>query len=165
MRRNLPSLTTTYNSVYIYYFPVANQFTGPARGTWIWIHTNLTLTTYDISMLSSLSPFWNLRSYLLSRGPRWSLHNRHRSRGWDMLGLYVDKQWLLRNNYRGPRFNKYDLTSIINLIDTITTEFSISLQNKVNPKILWNMQFLLILHFLDRNNSHAALIQVAHDWN
>ena len=29
-------------------------------------------------------------------------------RGWNRLGLYVDKQWLLRNNYRGPRLNKYD---------------------------------------------------------
>ena len=48
------------------------------------------------------------RSYLLSRGPRWSLCNRHFPRGWDRLGFYLDKQWLLRNNHRGPRLNKYD---------------------------------------------------------
>ena len=27
-----------------------------------------------------------------------------------MLGFYVDKEWLLRNNHHGPRLNKYDHT-------------------------------------------------------
>ena len=48
------------------------------------------------------------RSYLLSRGPRWSLRNRPCSRGWEWLGFYVNKQWLLLNNHRGPRLNEND---------------------------------------------------------
>ena len=47
---------------------------------------------------------------MLSRGSPWSLCNRHFPRDWDRLGFYADKQWLLRNNHRGPRLNKYDLT-------------------------------------------------------
>ena len=46
-------------------------------------------------------------SYLLSRGPRWSLCNRGGYRG---FFIYIEPQpipWLLRNNHRGSSVNKY----------------------------------------------------------
>ena len=66
-------------------------------------------------------------SYLLSRGPRWSLCNMHFSRDWDRLGFYVDKEWMLRNNHRGPSVNKYDAvswssTSVLGLVSNLRWE-------------------------------------------
>ena len=43
-----------------------------------------------------------------ARSTQWSLRNRHCSRGWDRLGFYESKKWLLCINHRGPRLNKYD---------------------------------------------------------
>ena len=65
-----------------------------------------------------------LRSYLLSRGPQWSLCNMHCSRGWDRLGFYVDKEWLLRNNHRGPSVNKYNLPIVSMLWQIMFEPFS-----------------------------------------
>ena len=48
-------------------------------------------------------------SYLASRGLRLSLRNRHFPGADEWLEFFVNKQWLLRNNYRGPRLAKYDL--------------------------------------------------------
>ena len=31
------------------------------------------------------------------------------SRGWDRMGFYLNKQWLLHKNHRWPRLNKYDI--------------------------------------------------------
>ena len=51
---------------------------------------------------------YNKWSYLLSLGPRWLLCNNH------CLPTYNPRlsrslgQWLLRNDHRGPRLNKYD---------------------------------------------------------
>ena len=48
------------------------------------------------------------RSYLASRGPRWSLCNRSFPGAGSDWGFYVNKQWLLHNNHHGPLLAKHD---------------------------------------------------------